>query len=129
MDFDLPDGESYALLPRALAQGAITQAEIDEITHPSGIPVLTLGGPPVPKGSEPAARAKPARPGIERHAVDMDGVAIHARRIGGVGLEGDGPCDGLEQGHTVAGHDHERKIIYFVRAELNGVKAATCRDC
>jgi beta-glucosidase len=30
VDFDLPDGESYALLPRALAQGAITQAEIDE---------------------------------------------------------------------------------------------------
>jgi beta-glucosidase len=30
VDFDLPDGESYALLPRALAQGSITQAEIDE---------------------------------------------------------------------------------------------------
>lgn len=30
VDFDLPDGESYALLPRALAQGLITQAEIDE---------------------------------------------------------------------------------------------------
>jgi beta-glucosidase len=29
VDFDLPDGESYVLLPRALAQGLITQAEID----------------------------------------------------------------------------------------------------
>ncbi|HET9445148.1 MAG TPA: glycoside hydrolase family 3 N-terminal domain-containing protein, partial [Steroidobacteraceae bacterium] len=29
VDIDLPDGESYALLPRALAQGSITQAEID----------------------------------------------------------------------------------------------------
>ena len=29
VDFDLPDGESYLLLPRALAQGLITQAEID----------------------------------------------------------------------------------------------------
>ena len=29
VDVDLPDGESYALLPRALAQGLITQAEID----------------------------------------------------------------------------------------------------
>ena len=30
VDFDLPDGESYAQLPRALAQGLITQAEIDD---------------------------------------------------------------------------------------------------
>jgi beta-glucosidase len=29
VDFDLPDGESYALLPRALAQGLVTQAQID----------------------------------------------------------------------------------------------------
>jgi beta-glucosidase len=29
VDIDMPDGESYALLPRALAQGLITQAEID----------------------------------------------------------------------------------------------------
>jgi len=29
VDFDLPDGESYVMLPRALAQGLITQAEID----------------------------------------------------------------------------------------------------
>jgi len=29
VDIDMPDGESYALLPRALAQGSITQAEID----------------------------------------------------------------------------------------------------
>lgn len=29
VDFDLPDGESYALLPRALAQGLVTQADID----------------------------------------------------------------------------------------------------
>jgi beta-glucosidase len=29
VDFDLPDGESYALLPKALAEGRITQAEID----------------------------------------------------------------------------------------------------
>jgi beta-glucosidase len=30
VDSDLPDGESYALLPRARAQGLITQADIDE---------------------------------------------------------------------------------------------------
>jgi beta-glucosidase len=30
VDFDLPDGASYALLPRALAQGLVTQGEIDE---------------------------------------------------------------------------------------------------
>ena len=29
VDFDLPDGESYALLPQALAQGRITQSQID----------------------------------------------------------------------------------------------------
>ena len=29
VDIDMPDGESYALLPRALAQGSIAQAEID----------------------------------------------------------------------------------------------------
>jgi beta-glucosidase len=29
VDIDMPDGESYALLPRALEQGLITQAEID----------------------------------------------------------------------------------------------------
>jgi beta-glucosidase-like glycosyl hydrolase len=29
VDIDMPDGESYALLPRALAQGSITQADID----------------------------------------------------------------------------------------------------
>ena len=29
VDTDMPDGESYALLPRALAQGSIAQAEID----------------------------------------------------------------------------------------------------
>jgi len=29
VDVDMPDGESYALLPRALAQGSIAQAEID----------------------------------------------------------------------------------------------------
>ena len=29
VDIDMPDGESYSLLPRALAQGSIAQAEID----------------------------------------------------------------------------------------------------
>lgn len=40
------------------------QAEIDEIIQSFGIPVLELVGPPVPKGSKPAASAKPARAGI-----------------------------------------------------------------
>ena len=30
VDFDLPDGESYALLPKALAEGRVTQADIDD---------------------------------------------------------------------------------------------------
>ncbi len=30
VDFDLPDGEPYALLPQALAQGLVTQADIDQ---------------------------------------------------------------------------------------------------
>ena len=32
VDADLPDGESFALLPKALEQGLVTQAEIDQAT-------------------------------------------------------------------------------------------------
>jgi beta-glucosidase len=93
VDFDLPDGESYALLPRALAQGSITQAEIDTAVRRMLRLKFTAG-----LFDEPAADAKRAL-AITDNA-EARALALEAARKSVVLLKNDGllplRADGLK---------------------------------